>query len=64
VVDVVREVTGHPVPSEIAPRRDGDPAALVASADKARRELGWLPAKPTLAEMVTDAWAFLRREPE
>jgi UDP-glucose 4-epimerase len=64
VVDVVREVTGHPVPTEIAPRRDGDPAALVASADKARRELGWLPAKPTLAEMVTDAWAFLRREPE
>jgi UDP-glucose 4-epimerase len=60
VVDVVREVTGHPIPTEIAPRRDGDPAALVASAEKARRELGWRPAKPTLAEMVTDAWAFLR----
>jgi UDP-glucose 4-epimerase len=60
VVDVVREVTGHPVPTETAPRRDGDPAALVASAEKARRELGWRPTKPTLAEMVTDAWAFLR----
>jgi UDP-glucose 4-epimerase len=59
VINVVREVTGHPVPTEIAPRREGDPVALVASSEKARRELGWRPAKPTLAEMVTDAWAFL-----
>jgi UDP-glucose 4-epimerase len=61
VIDVVRNVTGHPVPTETAPRREGDPAALVASAEKARRELGWRPAKPTLAEMIGDAWAFLRR---
>ena len=61
VIDVVRKVTGHPVPTEVAPRREGDPAALVASSDKARRELGWQPAKPTLAEMVEDAWTFLRR---
>jgi UDP-glucose 4-epimerase len=60
VIDVVREVTGHPVPTEIAPRREGDPAALVASSERAKRELGWQPAKPTLAEMVADAWAFLR----
>jgi UDP-glucose 4-epimerase len=60
VIEVVREVTGHPVPTEIAPRRAGDPAALVASSERARRELGWQPAKPTLAEMVTDAWTFLR----
>ncbi|MEU1888235.1 UDP-glucose 4-epimerase GalE [Micromonospora sp. WMMD987] len=60
VVDVVREVTGHPLPVEIAPRRDGDPAALVASADLARQELGWVPEKPTLTDMVGDAWAFYR----
>jgi UDP-glucose 4-epimerase len=54
-------VTGHPVPTEIGPRRQGDPALLVASSEKAKRELGWEPAKPTLAEMVTDAWDFLRR---
>jgi UDP-glucose 4-epimerase len=59
VVEVVREVTGHPVPTEIAPRREGDPAALVASSERAKRELGWQPAKPTLAEMVADAWTFL-----
>ncbi|WFE67462.1 MULTISPECIES: UDP-glucose 4-epimerase GalE [Micromonospora] len=60
VVDVVREVTGHPVPVETAPRREGDPAELVASADLARQELGWVPEKPTLTDMVGDAWAFYR----
>jgi UDP-glucose 4-epimerase len=60
VIEVVREVTGHPVPTEIAPRREGDPAALVASSERAKRELGWQPAKPALAEMVADAWAFRR----
>jgi UDP-glucose 4-epimerase len=60
VVKVVREVTGHPLPVETAPRREGDPAALVASARRARVELGWEPAKPTLHDMVSDAWAFYR----
>ncbi|MDQ7910009.1 UDP-glucose 4-epimerase GalE [Phytohabitans sp. ZYX-F-186] len=60
VVDVVREVTDHPLPVEIAPRRSGDPAALVASSELARQELGWVPAKPTLHDMVSDAWAFYR----
>jgi UDP-glucose 4-epimerase len=61
VINVVREVTGHPVPTETGPRREGDPADLVASSDKARRELGWQPAKPALHQMVSDAWDFLRR---
>ncbi|MFD6757110.1 MULTISPECIES: UDP-glucose 4-epimerase GalE [Micromonospora] len=60
VVEVVREVTGHPVPVEMAPRREGDPAELVASAALARAELGWEPQKPTLHDMITDAWAFYR----
>ncbi|BCB80029.1 UDP-glucose 4-epimerase GalE [Phytohabitans flavus] len=58
VVEVVREVTGHPLPVEIAPRRSGDPAALVASSELARQELGWTPVKTTLRDMVSDAWAF------
>ena len=45
VVETVRAVTGHPVPVEIAPRRPGDPAVLVASSAKARAELGWVPAR-------------------
>ncbi|WP_257028736.1 UDP-glucose 4-epimerase GalE [Micromonospora purpureochromogenes] len=60
VVDVVREVTGHPVPVEVSPRRDGDPVELVASSALARDELGWTPEKPTLHDMVGDAWAFYR----
>jgi UDP-glucose 4-epimerase len=60
VVDVVREVTGHPLPVEVGPRRQGDPVALVASSARARAELGWAPQKPELAEMVADAWRFYR----
>jgi UDP-glucose 4-epimerase len=60
VVEVVREVTGHPVPVEMAPRREGDPAELVASSERARAELGWTPAKQTLHDMVGDAWTFYR----
>jgi UDP-glucose 4-epimerase len=60
VVEVVRTVTGHPVPVETAPRRPGDPAELVASSARARAELGWVPARSTLPDMVGDAWTFLR----
>jgi UDP-glucose 4-epimerase len=60
VVDVAREVTGAELPVEIAPRREGDPATLVASSAKARDELGWVPAKTTLHDMIGDAWAFYR----
>jgi UDP-glucose 4-epimerase len=58
VVEAVREVTGHPVPVQMAPRREGDPAQLVASSARARAELGWVPAKPTLHDMIGDAWTF------
>ena len=60
VVEVAREVTGAELPVEIAPRRDGDPASLVASSAKARDELGWVPAKNTLTDMIGDAWEFYR----
>jgi UDP-glucose 4-epimerase len=60
VADVVREVTGHPVPVEMAPRRAGDPATLVASSVRAHEGLGWVPARPSLHEIVSDAWDFYR----
>jgi UDP-glucose 4-epimerase len=60
VVEVAREVTGAELPVEIAPRRDGDPASLVASSRRAADELGWVPAKNTLADMIGDAWEFYR----
>ncbi|WP_306204795.1 UDP-glucose 4-epimerase GalE [Actinoplanes sp. RD1] len=60
VVEVAREVTGAEIPLEIAPPREGDPATLVASSQRARDELGWVPEKNTLADMIGDAWAFYR----
>jgi UDP-glucose 4-epimerase len=62
VVEAVREVTGHPIPVEVAPRRPGDPAALYASSVKAREELGWVPQRPGLQEIVADAWTFMTRQ--
>ncbi|MFE0645805.1 UDP-glucose 4-epimerase GalE [Streptomyces sp. NPDC058877] len=61
VVETVRKVTGHPVPEIAAPRRPGDPAVLVASAEAARERLGWTPSRPDLADVVADAWDFARQ---
>jgi UDP-glucose 4-epimerase len=58
VIETAREVTGHPVPVKLAPRRPGDAAATVAASGKARRDLGWTPARPALRDIVADAWAF------
>ncbi|MUL39669.1 UDP-glucose 4-epimerase GalE [Streptomonospora sp. PA3] len=58
VVEVCREVTGHPIPAVSAERRPGDPAVLVASSERARRELGWTPRRPELRRIVADAWDF------
>ncbi|MFV2176159.1 UDP-glucose 4-epimerase GalE [Actinomadura sp. LOL_016] len=59
VVEVCREVTGRDIAAEVAPRRAGDPAVLVASSDKIQSELGWKP-EHDLRAMVGDAWTFLR----
>jgi UDP-glucose 4-epimerase len=61
VVEAVRAVTGAGVPVEIAPRRPGDIVAQVASSEKARRELGWQPARADLRDIVSDAWEFYQR---
>lgn len=58
VVQVAREVTGHPIPTEIGPRRPGDPAVLIASSDKAKRILGWEPKYTDLKAIVASAWRF------
>jgi UDP-glucose 4-epimerase len=60
VIDACRAVTGHPIPTTIAPRRAGDPAVLIASSDGARAGLGWRPERTDLATIVGDAWRFTR----
>ena len=57
VVTACREVTGRDIPVQIAPRRLGDPAVLVASAQRIQAECGWH-AERGLATMVADAWRF------
>jgi len=63
VIDVARRVTGHPIPAVDSPRRPGDPATLVASSEKIRRELGWRPKFPDLESIVATAWEWHRKHP-
>lgn len=63
VIETCREVTGHPIPAEVGPRRPGDPAVLVASSEKIRRELGWEPQYPDLRTIVEHAWNWHRAHP-
>ena len=58
VIESARRVTGHPIPVEICPRRPGDPAVLVASSEKAMRELGWQPRYTKLDDIVRTAWIW------
>ncbi|UYV37418.1 UDP-glucose 4-epimerase GalE [Rhodobacteraceae bacterium D3-12] len=58
VMKIAAEVTGTPVPSEDAPRRDGDCAKLVSGSERAETVLGWKPTRSTLPQMIADAWRW------
>jgi len=64
VVAAVSKVAGTPPPTERAPRRQGDPAILVASAERANRRLGWSPRIPSLDAIVRTAWAWHQGRPQ
>jgi UDP-glucose-4-epimerase GalE len=61
VIAAAESVVGHPIPTEIGPRRPGDPPILVAAAERATRVLGWTAARPTLEAMIGSAWEWRRR---
>src|SRR5205823_2946586 len=63
VIQAVGRITGREVPYRSAPRRDGDPAVLYASAARIRDELGWSPSRPDLDTMVADIWRWRSRHP-
>ena len=63
VMSAVERVTGRAVPHQLAPRRPGDPAVLVASAARIRRELGWTATRPALDTIVADAWRWHAEHP-
>ncbi|WP_393082347.1 UDP-glucose 4-epimerase GalE [Streptomyces sp. LN704] len=64
MIDLINAATGYDRPPVTAPRRPGDPARVVASADRIRGELGWK-ARYDVQDMITSAWAgWLRLHPE
>jgi UDP-glucose 4-epimerase len=63
VVQTAEAVTGRPIPYTIGPRRAGDPATLIASSEKIRRELGWTPRYPTLDDIIASAWEWHSHHP-
>ena len=63
VIEAVRRVTGREVKVVPAPRRDGDPATLVASSDLIRSELGWDPEYPELGTIIETAWRWRQKHP-
>ena len=60
VMRAVEEVTGRKVPHQIGPRREGDPAELVANSGRLKRDLGWKPRYTDLKDIVRTAWEFAR----
>lgn len=63
VVETAREITGHPIPIEIGPRRPGDPDILIADSEQIRRELGWEPKYPDLRSIIESAWKWFEKHP-
>ncbi|MFF4500318.1 UDP-glucose 4-epimerase GalE [Streptomyces sp. NPDC001401] len=55
MIDRINAITGYDRPPTVTPRRPGDPARVVASADRAAAELGWK-AKHDVQDMITSAW--------
>lgn len=63
VIEKAKKVTGKPINVIQAPRRPGDPAVLVASSDRIKRELGWAPKYSGLEEIIETAWKWIRNHP-
>ncbi|XJZ26765.1 UDP-glucose 4-epimerase GalE [Bacillota bacterium Lsc_1132] len=63
VIETAREVTEHPIPEKISPRRAGDPAVLIATSEKAQSVLGWKPKYNDLKTIIATAWKWHQANP-
>lgn len=64
VIETARRVTGREIKQEIAARRAGDPAVLIASSERAIEELGWKPEFNTLEKIIETAWKWHSEHPQ
>lgn len=58
MIEAARKVTDHPIPTKISPRRDGDIACSIASSEKAKTELGWMPVYTDVEKIIETAWKY------
>jgi len=61
IVEAVKSVTEVNIRTEIAPRRSGDPAVLIASSEKIKKELGWAPQYTDIRDIISTAWEFRKK---
>ncbi|HZZ26631.1 MAG TPA: UDP-glucose 4-epimerase GalE [Pirellulales bacterium] len=63
VIETARKITGHAIPVQNGARRPGDPAVLIASSEKIRKELNWQPKYPELHSIIESAWNWHKKNP-
>ena len=63
VIETAKKATGLPIKAEVAPRRAGDPARLIASSEKAKEILGWNPQHEDLEKIISSAWKWHSTHP-
>jgi UDP-glucose 4-epimerase len=61
VIDIARKVTKSDIPEKMTARRPGDPAVLIASSDKIKKELGWEPVYQDLNVIIESAWKWMNK---
>ncbi len=64
VLEMARAVTGKQITARVSARRAGDPAVLIASSEKIKRELGWTPQFQDLRVIIESAWRWMQSHPD
>jgi len=59
VIETARRVTKRPIRHQVVARRAGDPPRLISGGSRAKEVLGWVPQRPSIEDIVADAWRFL-----
>jgi UDP-glucose 4-epimerase len=61
IIAAVEKVTGKDIKMQVKPRRPGDPAKLISTSQKIKKELGWTPRYPELNIIIESAWKFYQK---